>query len=276
MISLKRKIYNLFHPKVGEIWCLHRVLPERSAFNSNRDLEITPDYLERLICEKQREGFRFVDMETFVAAAIGERREEKLVHVTFDDGFVDVFIHAYPILKRLQIPFTLYVTTDMPDGKADLWWYQLEQMAKDDVDWFEKTIQQIYTCQKPVAAAMHDVTASAVDMDLCQRLSLSWGQIRTMVAEGLCTVGSHGVCHAGLTQLSEEQAHYELSDSKRRLEEMLGTEIRHFSYPHSFYSEATNQMVWKAGYDTAVIGYGGMTRRKKENHLFYRNFIVQP
>lgn len=276
MISLKRKIYNLFHPKVGEIWCLHRVLPERSVFKSNRDLEMTPEYLEWLIHEKQHEGFRFVDMETFVAAAIGERREEKLVHVTFDDGFVDVFIHAYPILKRLQIPFTLYVTTDMPDGKADLWWYQLEQMAKDDVDWFEKTIQQIYTCQKPVAAAMHDVTASAVDMDLCQRLSLSWDQIRTMMAEGLCAVGSHGVSHAGLTQLSEEQAHYELSESKRRLEEMLGTEIRHFSYPHSFYSEATNQMVWKAGYDTAVIGYGGMTRRKKEIRFYYRNFVVQP
>ena len=276
MISLKRKIYNLFHPKVGEIWCLHRVLPERSAFNSNRDLEITPDYLERLICEKQREGFRFVDMETFVAAAIGERREEKLVHVTFDDGFVDVFIHAYPILKRLQIPFTLYVTTDMPDGNADLWWYQLEQMAKDDVGWFEKILQQIYTCHKPVAAAMHDVTASVFDPNLCQRLSLSWGQIRKMVAEGLCTVGSHGVSHTGLTQLSEEQAHYELSESKRRLEEMLGTEIRHFSYPHSFYSEATNQMVWKAGYDTAVIGYGGMTRRKKENRFYYRNFVVQP
>lgn len=276
MVSLKRKIYNLFHPKVGEIWCLHRVLPERSTFKSNRDLEITPAYLEQLIHEKQTQGFHFVDMDTFVAAAKGKSRDKRLVHVTFDDGFADVFTQAYPILKQHQIPFTLYVATDMPDGKADLWWYQLELMAQGNKDWFDKTWNQIYECQEPVAAAMHAVTSSIPDLGLCREQSITWDQLREMLAGRLCTVGSHGVTHSALTLISEGQARYELSESKRRLEEMLGVEVRHFSYPHSFFSEATNQLVWEAGYSTAVIGYGGMTRRKQENRLLYRNFIVQP
>lgn len=275
-MSVKYKIHNLFHPKVGEIWCLHRVIPERSTFKSNRDLEITPDYLEQLIREEREHGFRFVDMDTFVEAANGKRREKKLIHITFDDGFADVFTNAYPVLKRYQIPFTLYVTTYMPDGKADLWWLQLERLADGDAEWFEKTLRQIYDRHDPVASAMHEITSSAVDAALCQQLSLTWEQIRVMVSEGLCTVGSHGVSHSTFTMLSIEEAQRELKMSKQRLEEILGIEVRHFSYPHSFFNDATNRLVWEACYSTAVIGYGGTTRRKKGNDFFYRKFIVQP
>ena len=275
-MNIRRELYNATHPVVGEIWCLHRVLPERSAFKSNRDLEITPDYLEQLVIERQREGVRFVDLDTFVSAASGKQRRKHMAHVTFDDGFADVFTCAYPILKQYQIPFTLYVTTDMPDGKADLWWLQLEQLAQGDEEWFENTTKQIYERQDPFATVMHGLTNSTVDVELCRKSSLSWDQIRTMASEGLCTLGSHGVSHSAFTLMPEEQARYELSTSKHRLEEMLGVEVHHFSYPHSFFSEVTNQWVWEAGYQTAVIGYGGSTRRAKDNRLFYRNYIVQP
>ena len=164
----------------------------------------------------------------------------------------------------------------MPDGKADLWWLQLEQLADGDAEWFEKTMKQIYDRHEPVASAMHEITSSVTDAALCQQLSLTWEQIRAMVSEGLCTVGSHGVSHSPLSSLSAEDVERELVASKQRLEELLGIEVRHFSYPHSFFTDGTNQLVWKTGYQTAVIGYGGTTRRKKGNNFFYRNFIVQP
>lgn len=272
---LRRKVYNFFHPKIGEIWCLHRVLPVRSAFKSNRDLEITPEYLEQLVVKKQRQGFRFVDMDAFVAAANGMVHEKKLIHVTFDDGFADVFTQAYPLLKQYSVPFTVYVTTDLPDGKADLWWLQLERLANGSEEWFENKVKQIYGRHENIAATMHAVTLSTVDEDLCRQLSLSWDQIRTMVSEGFCTVGSHGVTHSAFSLMPEEQVKQELINSKRRIEEMVGVNVRHFSYPHSYFNENTNQWVWQTGYDTAVIGYGGATRRKKGLAFFNRIFIVQ-
>lgn len=275
-MNIRRMLYNVAHPKVGEIWCLHRVLPERSAFASNRELEITPDYLEQIVVEKQRQGFRFVDMDAFMMAARGKRQGKKLIHITFDDGFADVFTHAYPVLERYQVPFTLYVTTDMPDGKADLWWLQLEQMADGNADWFEKTMKRVYDRNENMATVMHEITSSAYDPAICQQMSLDWEQIRKMVSEGLCTVGSHGVSHSALSLLSTEEAVHELVASKQRLEEMLGVEIRHFSYPHGFFSDDTNQLVREASYISAVVGYGGATRRKKDNDFFYRCYIVQP
>ena len=276
MGAVLRKISNLFHPKVGEIWCLHRVCPKRSAYKSNRELEVTPDFLEQLITERRNQGFRFVDMDTMVAVANGKRRGRKLIHISFDDGFADVFANAYPILKQYQVPFTLYVTTDMPDGKADLWWLQLEQLAQGDIQWFEQTIKQIYSRRCDIAATMHSMTSSTADFDLCKQMSLTWEQIRVMASEGLCTVGSHGVSHSAMKYLSTEQSCFELSASKHRLEEMLGVEVCHFSYPHSFVGESTNRLVWQSGYRTAVVGFGGAIRRKKGNSFFNRTLIVQP
>ena len=261
---------------VGEIWCLHRVLPYRSKYKSNRDLEIAPEYLEHLVLEKRQHGFRFVDLDTFVAAAQGIHRERELVHVTFDDGFADVFTYAYPILKQYNIPFTYYVTTDMPDGKADLWWLQLEQMVGGDSKRFEEIIKQVYSQGGHIATTMHTITDSSPDFTLCQNLCISWQQLQIMVSEGLCTIGSHGVSHSAMSLLPKEKASEELSSSKLRLKEMLGVEAQHYSYPHSLFTHAQNELVWKEGYRTIVVGYGGNSRREKNKRFFYRKFIVQP
>lgn len=277
-MPVHRKIQNLFHPAVGEIWCLHRVLPERerSSFASNRELELTPDYLESIISAKLAAGYHFVDLDSFVAVANEKRRGRRLIHITFDDGFADVFTNAYPVLKKYQIPFTLYLSTDMPDGKADLWWLQLEAIANGDAAWFEQRIKEIYKRKANLATSMHELTSTLPDPDLCLRLSLTWEQLRFMVSGGLCTIGSHGVSHSALSLLPKERVAQELEASRTRIREMLGVEARHFSYPHSFFNEATNQQVVEAGYETAVIGYGGKTRRTKGRILFYRNYIVQP
>lgn len=275
-MNIRHKLYNLTHPVVGEIWCLHRVVHERSPYPSNRELELTPEYLEQLIAERIALGYRFVDTDTFVDHATRCFSDRKLINITFDDGFADIYTHAYPILKRHGIPFTIYVTTDFPDGKADLWWLQLERLANGDKAWFEQTMSAIYASKKHIATAMHTLTDSAPDSTLCQRHALSWDDLRVMLSEGLCTIGSHGVSHSVLTLLPPDQALHELRASCQRLEDMLGTKVHHFSYPHSFYNNETNSLVDQAGYRTAVIGYGGRTRRSTHRMLFYRTPIVQP
>jgi len=274
-VKIIRKIYNLTHPIIGVIWCLHRVLPERSSFPANRELEITPEFLELLVKDKIANGYHFVDIDTFVEAS-RHRSNRKMINVSFDDGFSDVFIHAYPILRKYNIPFTLYLTTDMPDGCADLWWLQLEQLANGNTEWFEATTKQIYSISAPFAKTMHELTNSDLDRALCKRLSLTWEQLQTMVSEGLCAIGSHGTSHTALSLLTKEQVLSELMESKRRIKEMLDIDVHHFSYPHSFYNETTNQLVWQVGCRTAVIGYGGKTRYKHDSHFFYRQYITQP
>ena len=64
-------------------------------------------------------GFRFVRLsEVLNAAERGETLPERSLVVTFDDGFASVYTRAWPVLKRLQIPATVFVNTAYLDSDA--------------------------------------------------------------------------------------------------------------------------------------------------------------
>ena len=269
----KRKIKKtLLHPKQGEIWCLHRVVPVRSLYPANRELEITPQYLEQLIENYKKNGFRFITLDELLNSKC-RFFSRKRVHISFDDGFKDVYTNAYPILKKYRIPFTIYLTTDMPEGKADLWWLQLEQYCtpEESVDLFRR----IYSASGPLASTMHALTNSQPDTDLCKSVSLSWEQLKQMVNEGLCSIGSHTMAHVDLPRESEEKVFAELTDTKDLIEKHLGIRPKHMSYPHSMWNDKVLEMVRKAGYESATLGYGGSVRKGDNRFLLPRKYIVQ-
>lgn len=268
---------NLFHPIIGEIWCLHRVLPERSIFQENQDLEITPDFLRKKILEYQLRGYTFVDIDSFVqtSSLFTLQYKKKLICITFDDGFRDIYQYAYPIFLELNIPFTIYVATDMLDGKADLWWLQLEQWANKDTEKFSKAYKQIYSSSQNMPDIMHQITHTKVDTSLSYQHSLSWQQLIEMEQSRLCIIGAHSVSHPGLTKIPVDAARKEIIQSKKRIEAILKHPIFHFSYPHSMYNEELNHFLWEVGFHSAVLGFGGKTRQYYKQHLFYREYILQ-
>ncbi len=271
--QVKRKIKKrLLHPRQGEIWCLHRVVENRSEYPANRELEITPDYLEQLICQYRSNGYSFVSLEDIV-----DRQSwwpKKRVHISFDDGLRDIYTHAYPILKKYHIPFTIYLSTDFPNGKADIWWLQLEQCCTPNES--VALMERIYSASAPMAQTMHDLTHTQADAALCARLALQWEDLRTMVKEGLCTIGTHSVSHVGLNRLSAEQMEYELVASREEVRKQLGVTPIHMSYPHSMWNEAVMQAVQKAGYKSAALGYGGAVHRGDNPYLLNRVYVTQP
>ena len=269
--KLSKKVYRLFHPVLGEIWCLHRVVEKRSDYPSNRELEITPAFLEELILKYRSEGFAFLDIDSLIHSK--SLFPKKRVNVSFDDGFYDVYQYAYPILKKYRIPFTLYLSTDFPEGKADIWWIQME--ATQSVGAFEAMMKQVYESKEPMASTMHELTGTRPDLELCRSLSLSWEEIREMIESGLCTIGSHTVTHPGLSRIKEDACLYELKESRRVIKEKLGMDAVHLSYPHSMENAAVREMVSKAGYVSATLGYGGSIRKGDDVFRLHRRFIVQ-
>ena len=278
-MSLATKIKHLLRPVQGEIWCLHRVVAERSKFPSNRELEITPEFLESTIVDYQRRGFQFVPIDGIVSG-IGRRlwdlRRKKQVNISFDDGFVDVYEKAFPIFKKYQIPFTVYLVGNFPEGESDLWWIQLEQLMDGDVDSFEGLMREAYHSDRNMRDFMHGKTASSPDLSLCRELSLSWEQLQEMVDSGLCTIGGHSMTHPGLTRIPKDDVYRELSEGKRIIESHLPVQVKHFSYPHSMESVEIQEKLKQAGYETATLGFGGTIRKGDNPYRLYRRYIVQP
>lgn len=121
-MNISRKIHNLLHPKMGEIWMLHRVVDQRSEEPSQRVLEVTPEWLEKRILEYKSKGHSFVSIDALP-------KKGRWVCITLDDGYLDNYTLAYPLFKRLGIPFVVYVTSGFVDNQREMWWYPGERLG---------------------------------------------------------------------------------------------------------------------------------------------------
>ena len=89
---------------------------------------ITPVALEDLITSYREKGWRFVSMDE--AAEILQNAHlspftshlSPFISLTFDDGYLDTYTTAYPLLKRLRVPFCVYMTRDFYRGVAKPQW----------------------------------------------------------------------------------------------------------------------------------------------------------
>ena len=90
---------------------------------------------------------------------------------------------------------------------------------------------------------------------------LTWGQAAEMEAGGLVSIESHTVNHGSLTELTDEQVRYELTEAKHDIEQRLGKEVEFLAYPTGAYNLHIASLVQEAGYKGAfTVRYGNMDR----------------
>lgn len=213
--------------------------------------------------------------------------------VTFDDGFEDNYDVAFPILKKLGVPATLFVTTSFVDEKYTIWYERLAHFLLGcdlDVEIPELDIRfsgTVDKCQrrsyyseiveklKVVSNAKRlkilsdlykkygeDYLSSGEDVIKLSR-SVSWDQLKEM-SESIFDIGSHTITHPVLTMLTDKDLISELVGSKKILESNLGIKIDTLAYPVGM-SFAYDQRVKVA---TKNAGYRlGLSYIEGENHL---------
>ena len=219
---IKRKLYKVTHPVVGEIWMLHRVVEQRG----DSELEVTAKWLENKILEYRKKGYTFVSIDSIF-------NSHRWVCITFDDGYSDNFTLADPMLKLLGVPFTVYITTGLIDNKLPLWWYPGE------------------------------------------RLGISAEELKQLDADPLCTIGAHTVSHPKLDTLTYDNQYQEIAQSKQALEDLLGHEVKHFSFPHGAHNSDTLDICRQLGFQTVVKSWGGPLRRGEKSYPLPRINIEQ-
>lgn len=82
----------------------------------------------------QEEGFEILPLETVVDhLRSGEPFPEQAVAITIDDAYPSIYENAFPILRELGWPYTVFVNTDGPDGggRSYLSWDQMREMAEE-------------------------------------------------------------------------------------------------------------------------------------------------
>ncbi len=115
---------------VGAILTLHHVRPSRSdRFQPNRLLEVRPSFLEEVLRYLRRSRLDLVSLDEMYRRMVERDFSRRFVCVTFDDGYRDTMQWAYPLLKKHQVPFCVYIPTSFPDRLGELWWLALEAVV---------------------------------------------------------------------------------------------------------------------------------------------------
>lgn len=265
----------------GIIFTLHRVVPGKPAdFAPNAILQITPSFLESVVVAARGAGFDIVDLDEAMRRVRARGKTKPFIVLTFDDGYRDNLVHALPILRRHETPFTLYIPTALVDGVGQVWWQALEDIIAAHehvtvnlpdgvVESETRTTEQkstffndIYVRYRQMpepdrVASISDLAGRyGFDLDAhCRSLIMDWDELRTFANEPLCTIGAHTVHHYELSKLPEGQMREEIARSADILESKFGARPRHLSYPIGG-PEAAGQREFAAardlGFTTAV------------------------
>lgn len=269
---IKRKFYNLTHPELGQILMLHRVTEQRSQLLANRELEVTPDFLEQTIIDYRQRGYRFVDMDEVARVVKGGKQKRKFVCFTFDDGYADNYTMAFPIFKKYNCPFTINITTDFYERKALLWWYVLEDLGVTD-DEFSALRKEIFKLKNSEIEPFFEIRFPQGNYSFEQtvrQMALSAEQIKALSDSGLCTIGNHTISHQNLTALSYSEQEHQIVEAMRKLEAVTGKYVRHFAFPYGLYNSDTLRILEKNGTFTATKTWGGKIRRGDNRLLLNR------
>jgi peptidoglycan/xylan/chitin deacetylase (PgdA/CDA1 family) len=280
----------------GVIFMLHHVRPgEPEAFEPNRILRVTPEFLESVIEHVKGEGFDCVSLDEAAERLESGGSSRPFACFTLDDGYKDNRTYAYPIFKRHGVPFTVYVPTSFADGTGDLWWLTLEAaLARApsiavDLHGAEHTFatgtpaeknaafEKIYWRLRdlPERRARDEVARLAQQhghdaSQTCRDLVMTWDEVRDLAADPLVTIGGHTVNHLALSKLSEAEARDEIRDGAARIETELGRPCRHFSFPYGDERSAGPRefrLAKELGMTTAVTTRKGLIHREHSHSL---------
>lgn len=217
----KRKLIIIYYHRIIK---KEKVVRKKSAkiCTGLNEFESQMEFLKRY--------FNPISEEKIIAAIKDGDAPDYSIWVTFDDGYKDNYNNAYPILKKHNIPATIFITTG----------YINRQCSPDK-----------------------ELTALSGQKDGIGAVSLfmTWDEIRHVSRGGLY-IGAHTISHRLLSSLTKSEVEKEIIGSKNEIEQKIGKEVLSFAYPNGkkedYDLKVCLPVLKKSGIKLAVSTIGGV------------------
>ena len=232
-----------------QILCYHRVNDDQHPFFCGIPVKTFLGQMEQL-----RKFCSVLPLEDLVQRMRHRDVPDRAVAITFDDGYKDNFTNAFPILKDLNLPATIFLTTGSIESGEWLWHdkvfeafhYTNAQMLnvkgrsypltskKERSVALDLTLKRLRELHPKERDRSIENLLEELDPDhqsFSGQDKLAWNEVRTM-SENKITFGAHTVSHPILSRLSLEEAGQEIMDSKNIIENHVNGNVRLFAYPN--------------------------------------------
>ncbi|MDD2422025.1 MAG: polysaccharide deacetylase family protein [Heliobacteriaceae bacterium] len=228
------------HDGVVAVLMYHH-LTTRGNWGGNDAVVVVDDFAEHMAYLK-KEGYNVVSLRQVADFyRHGIPLPPKPVAITFDDGYESTYQLAYPILKRYDFPFTVFIVVNWI-GEETTGPFRPEQ--KELISW-------------PQLLEMYE-------SGLCNV------QPHTFDAHYRFSDGGYPIAHA-----RSDQIFADLEQAKTVLEDRLGHQVFALTYPWGVYSPATLQVADKLGYEVAFTMTQGANPRQADPRTLLRTGVLQ-
>ena len=190
------------------ILCYHSVSPDGPPF-----LSITPELFRSQLATLRARGYEGGGLADLAALADGARPRRRLAFLTFDDGYLDNFTLAFPLLQEHGFRAIVFILPATVDGGGAL-------------DWPEVDAQR-----RAYPGVMR---------------SLDWGMVEAMAGGGV-EFGAHTVTHPHLPELGDDELMHELIEPRERIVERLGR-CESVAFPFGDWDQRVAAAAAAAGY----------------------------
>jgi peptidoglycan/xylan/chitin deacetylase (PgdA/CDA1 family) len=207
--------------------------------------------------------------------------EKPIIALTFDDGFCNNLDVILPLLEKHSMPATFFITTAPLATKEDILNCELLEIGcaysgKNIVslgskqfkrlkrfEWVSEDGQNIYDYfQDQSPEAKDDLIKEWKERYELDRLLkkidkecyglMNTDELKVLSSSPLVEIGSHAHHHHYLTSLNDESLRFELSNSKRMLEQITGKKINSIAFPNGRYDERVLKFCREEGYNKLV------------------------
>jgi len=280
-VIIKRIYYNKFL-----VLTFHRILSDLSM-NSNANIPmITSKINFELMLDILSSKTNILSIDDILTYKVsGAKLPENTICITFDDGYLDNFENALPLLKKYEIPATFFVTTQNIDTGKYFWWDEVDFFFKNhpDIDVFKDKKINISILQylkniinskgdnrinylnyfvRLLNILPHEDKKSFLDVVFLKNkefgnkppLIMNWNQLKYISANPLFNIGSHTDSHLDMYKSTPSSIFEDINRSIYKLEKILGTKCEYIAYPNGSTPKNTvelfRQFKFKAGFTT--------------------------
>lgn len=283
----------------------HRIMPQDDPRSQLEEpgMIVSPDTF-KLHLELLKQSFAIVTLSDWIQMQRdGIELPPKACAITFDDGWVDNFEYAYPILKELDIPATIFLVSDMIGTNEMFWPERLARLivtisskypqhwTHPELEWLQQNSKNYQFSDTPptreelsvlIAEAKHlpdneihdriTRVEKLLQLDKSEQTAslLDWQQVAEMVDSGVIEVGSHTRHHIRLnSNASNETLNDEIIGSKQTIEKHTGKSVKTFCFPNGDFCPQALELV-KDNYLGAVSTQSGWNTTSADKHLIRR------
>ena len=286
-------LINNYYSGMATIFMLHRVDEiDKNKLFSNENMKVSPEFLESFIVEMKLKGYSFISLDELYKNLKNNENIKKSIVFTLDDGYKDNYTKAYPIFKKHNIPFAIYITTSFPEYKAILWWYILEDLILENDEIILKNNQIFKTktkkAKEEVFLQIRDIIIDLPKENFIDSLNklfenykidwfskskvltMSWEDIIDISKDKLCTIAGHTKNHLALNTLTKQEIIEEIVEANNLISSKINKSVEHFAYPFGSKNEVNQRefdIVKELKFKTVTTTRHGTIYKEHKNFL---------